>query len=102
MIELTTEAVSQALLGAGFREAETDSFTNVIGEGFTTHVVPVSHEDRVGVCWNVIVNGLDDRRYHETAALGDCVAALEAAGYQAEIMAELIGPTLIVWVEGDF
>lgn len=102
MTELTTEAVSQALIDAAWPEAKTDSCGRLMSEGFTVHVVPVTHEDRIGVCWSTIATGwAEDRRFQYTV-LGYCAEALARAGYQAEIMAELIGPTLIVWVEGGF
>lgn len=101
-LALTPEAVAAPLLDTGFTAAETDGHGHAQTEGFMTSIIPVSHEDRIGVGWHVDIYAYDDPRAAEAGWLVAMSAVLEQAGYQTEIVDELTSSYLVVWVEGDF
>jgi len=101
-LDLTPEAVAAVLTRAGFEAARmgADSYRPVI-EGFHAYLVPVTHEDRVGVSWHS--GSANDAWIHSPHPnLASCAAWLEAAGYQVEFVADIPAGDLVVWVDGEF
>jgi len=99
---LTPEAVAAVLAGAGFPAADVDASGHALTEGFTAWLLPVTHEDRVGVGWHADPYAYDDHRGVAEDALWACASALAAADYQADLVAEIASDYLVVWLEGEF
>lgn len=103
-LALTPEAVAAVLADAGFQAAEMDDYWHrPVTDGFQACSLPVTHEDRVAVMWHRDLYDRDVDYVHVPGPdLDACAAALEAAGYQVEFVADQPAGYLAVWVEGEF
>ena len=100
---VSPDAVAAVLTAAGFPASELDDNRyRPATEGFLAYALPVPEPDLVAVSWNASPFDYDDVFAVKIEALTKCAAALEAAGYQAELVTEAVSTYyLVVHAEGD-